>query len=271
MDVEAHVIYNIANAAVRTYPFPHFFVHPVFPPAFYKALRAALPPTRAYKRLEEGGTLIKKGTYQERFFCSLSEAAHAGGSDGPLSQMAEWMHGDRFARLVLHKFDQARRDRYGDEALLRITSDARLVRDFSNYAIAPHTDTPSKLVSLLFYLPPDDSKRHLGTSIYVPRDPTVRCEGTRHHPFEPFKLAATMEYLPNSLFAFFKTDAAFHGVEPISEAHVERDLLLYNVYLKKLVLRAPPQGQYSIRSAPVWPWEQDRDEAPSEAIPMGAR
>ena len=38
-----------------------------------------------------------------------------------------------------------------------------------------------------------------------------------------------MPYRPNSLFAFFKTDRAFHGVDPIADAGVARDLLLFDV------------------------------------------
>jgi hypothetical protein len=108
-------------------------------------------------------------------------------------------------------------------------------------------------VSLLFYLPPDDSMRHLGTSIYAPRDPTLRCEGTAHHPFERFKRVATMEYRPNTLFGFFKTDRAFHGVDPIADERVERDLLLYNIYVTKLVRRTAPAPE---KKAFAWPWQK---------------
>lgn len=272
-DVESHVVYNIANAPVRTYPFPHFFVHPVFPDDFYVALRKSLPFLDTYRRLDETGTLLTKGTYPERFVCSLADAerdARSREASELWAQLGEWMRSDRFALLLLDKFDAAKRQRYGDSVTMRIASDARLVRDFSNYAIAPHTDTPAKLVSLLFYLPPDDSKRHLGTSIYVPKDPKMRCEGTRHHEFDKFRRAATAQYLPNSLFGFFKTDAAFHGVEPISEEGVERDLLLYNVYLKKLVSKGPPDPSYKIQSAPTWPWEVARLQDQSEPTSAGA-
>jgi len=52
-----------------------------------------------------------------------------------------------------------------------------------------------------------------------------------------------MEYLPNALFAFLKTDFSFHGVEPIRERDIERNLLLYNIYLRKVVVPAPaPAG-----------------------------
>jgi len=54
-------------------------------------------------------------------------------------------------------------------------------------------------------------------------------------PFCLVRRVLTMEYLPNTLFAFMKTPQAFHGVEPITQENVRRDLLLYDI---KVV---PPQ------------------------------
>ena len=48
-----------------------------------------------------------------------------------------------------------------------------------------------------------------------------------------FKKVMTMEYRPNSVFAFVKTERAFHGVDKIAEEGVVRDVLLYNLYLRK--------------------------------------
>ena len=56
-----------------------------------------------------------------------------------------------------------------------------------------------------------------------------------------------MEYKPNSLFAFFKTDTSFHRVEPIKDELVERDILLYDVQVLNLGremprVTLPPRG-----------------------------
>jgi hypothetical protein len=37
--------------------------------------------------------------------------------------------------------------------------------------------------------------------------------------------------VPNTLFAFMKTANSFHGVEPIREAGIRRDLMLYDIRL----------------------------------------
>lgn len=242
-DAEEHVLYNIANAPVLRHPFPHFYVAQVFPEDFYRELRARLPDLPAYKRIDETGT-VAKGRYQERFVCPVADAEEDEFQRGKgtfWSELNSWLMGDAFARAILDKFHAGFVERFGEGVEARVETDSRLVRDFTHYAISPHTDTPRKLVSLLFYLPADHSMRHLGTSIYVPKDPGLRCEGKLHHPFELFRKAATMEFRPNSLFAFFKTDRAFHGVDQIADEGVARDLLLYNIYVTKLVGQRPPE------------------------------
>jgi len=41
-----------------------------------------------------------------------------------------------------------------------------------------------------------------------------------------------MPFLPNTMFAFVKTDHSFHGVEPIVDAGISRYLLLYDLRVK---------------------------------------
>jgi hypothetical protein len=256
-DAEQHVQYRIANAPILSYPFPHFYVEGVFPDGFYRELRARLPELEGYKRIDETGT-VAKGRYPERYVCAsseLEEREFETQSGSFWAELNSWLMGDAFARLLLQKFRRDIDQRFVEGAELRIETDCRLVRDFTNYAISPHTDAPHKLVSLLFYLPPDDRMQHLGTSIYAPIDPGLRCEGTAHHLRERFKKVATMAYKPNSLFAFFKTNRAFHGVDKIADADVVRDLLLYNIYVSKVVAK-PPQAATKSGLSRLWQKER---------------
>jgi hypothetical protein len=257
-DAEQTLYYNVANAAVRAYPFPHFYVENVFPADFYATLLENLPPQSAYRRLDETGT-VPKGAYPDRYICSLEEAEEdefRRGTGDFWERFHAWMRGDTLVRLLLDRFRDAMLARYGDDVDVHVSNEARLVRDYTHYDISPHTDTPRKLVSLLFYLPADDSMRHLGTSLYVPRDPARRCEGTKHHDFSDFLKVGTAEFRPNSLLAFFKTDLAFHGVEPITDAGIERNLLLYNLYAERVVPKAGRSvaKDWSVRPAPAWTW-----------------
>lgn len=243
-DVEQYLHYRIANAQLLNYPFPHFYVREVFPPDWYQELIARLPPQECYVRLDETGS-VTKGAYPERFVCTLSDAMRSEhseeGESGPWSELARIMGQPQFAHRILALFNDAVAHRFGS-AGVDFDVDCRLVRDFSNYAIAPHTDSPRKIVSLLFYMPADESLRALGTSIYIPKDPTLRCDGRKHHQFKDFRKVMTAAYLPNSLFGFFKTDQAFHGVERIELARVQRDSMLYNINVRKSAAGAAVQS-----------------------------
>lgn len=240
-DVEQYVHYRIANAQLLNYPFPHFYVQDIFPPDWYQELIARLPAQEYYVRLDETGS-VTRGAYPERFVCTLSDAIRAeekeDGEPGPWREMADIIGKPQFAHRVLGLFNDAVAKRFGAGSEVDFDVDCRLVRDFSNYAIAPHTDSPRKIVSLLFYMPADESMKSLGTSLYVPNDPELRCEGLRHHSFANFKKVMTASYSSNSLFGFFKTDQAFHGVERIELARVRRDSMLYNITVRKPAPRA---------------------------------
>jgi hypothetical protein len=233
---EEHTLYRIANTAVREYPYPHLYVEDVFPSDFYAGLRANWPAFGMLKRLDELGR-VGKGDYPDRFVMPLQRATVAG---LPEEQQAfwlafgEWLMRGRFLDALVDKFRAHVERRFNLPAnQCEFDCEALIVRDRTNYAIGPHTDAPHRLLSLLFYCPDNTHRRHLGTSIYVPKDPEFRCPGGPHYPHAWFNRVTTMEYLPNTLFAFFKTDHSFHGVETISDPDVERDVLLYDIRVIK--------------------------------------
>lgn len=248
---EEFTCYQIANAPLRSYPFPHFYVCPVFPPDFYADLLAGLPGPESYTRIDKTGS-VPPGVYKERFVASLTDLAaqRAGNEEDAWCRLAQWMLGEHFLSVVFEKFMDDVKVRFGGPVQLQLDREARLVRDYTNYEIAPHTDTTRKLVSLLFYMPADDRGRGMGTSIYVPKDPTQDYAASDHHSFEEFRHVVTMDYVPNSLFAFLRTDTSFHGVARIADPGVERNLLLYNVYVKGAFRpKEPPRRR--------WPWQRE--------------
>jgi hypothetical protein len=228
-NAELHLTYKVANAPLNMFPYPHFYVRDAFPEDYYAALRASLPDPAEMKPIEEVRPV--RG-YKERFVMEL---------DGPQvallpeqkrafwTSLRGWMVGGRFGDLVLAKFAKLIDQRFNDPNP-RFYDEALLIEDITNYSLGPHTDTPRKVLSFLFYLPQDDSQRHLGTSIYLPKDPAFRCAGGPHYPHDRFDRMLTVPFLPNSLFAFFKDDHSFHGVEPVTDPDCRRWLLLYDIY-----------------------------------------
>lgn len=231
--VEQHVIYQIANAPVREHPFPHMSVDSVFPQDFYAKLRGHWPAASSLVSLSETGR-VYGAKYAERLILTLTaediERLPPGRREF-WSEFAAWFLGHGLFDALMLKFDRYVQARFGEhlEDRVRFFADALVIKDLSNYSLGPHTDNPRKVLALVFYCPDNAERRHLGTSIYVPKDPAFRCKGGPHYDHALFTRAATMEYRPNSLFAFFKTDRSFHGVERITDSNVERDLLLYDV------------------------------------------
>lgn len=220
--VEAHVLARLAAAPVRTEPFDHCIVDQVFPADFFEAIIDHWPEEESWQPLSETGR-VNPGAYSARQVVLMNRESYAR-LDGPRaefwSQMGDWLLGPAFRRAVLSKFGLPEG---------QTQSDALIVSDRTTYAIGPHTDAPHRRVSLLFYLPEDATFRRFGTSLYEPLDPSFRCAGGPHHDFRRFRRAATLDFVPNRLVAFPKSDRCFHGVEPVDLAGIDRRLLIYNV------------------------------------------
>lgn len=231
---DLHALYRIANAPVREYPFPHIVVPDVFPDDFYRELRAHLPEQSALKTLGALGR-IKGGDYPARLVMPLTREAIAALPEAQRAfweRVGNWILGGGFGRAMLAKFEPWLRGRLGELAKHDFSDEVLIVRDLASYALGPHTDARHKVLSFLFYLPADDSQPQLGTSIYAPNDPQFRCEGGPEHDPRKFRRVATMPYVPNTLFAFMKTNNSFHGVEPVRGDGVRRDVMLYDIHLK---------------------------------------
>jgi hypothetical protein len=235
--VEGHVLERIAAAPVRREPFAHCIVDDVFPAEFYESIIDHWPEEESWQGLGESGR-VSKGDYDQRMvvlmdppgFGRLDETRRGFWRD----QVGAWLLAPALRARLLEKFAA---DLAGTEFAARpeeTAGDALIVSDRTDYAIGPHTDAPHRVVSLLFYLPEDDTFRRFGTSFYQPHDPAFRCRGGPHHSFKLFRRAMTVEFVPNRLVVFPKTDRCFHGVERVDLPGIDRRLLIYNVR------RAPP-------------------------------
>ena len=80
-DVEEFVHYQIANAPVRAYPYPHFYLQPVFPETFYRRMLETMPDTEALTPINEFGTVgivdpktgqRIKSAFEPRYIADLS-------------------------------------------------------------------------------------------------------------------------------------------------------------------------------------------------------
>jgi hypothetical protein len=219
--------YNILNAQLRTWPYPHVYVPNVFPADVYAELQRQIPDPKAMIPIAEARPV--KG-YKERFVQDIS-----GQMNGLTDDQKSFWHGmartlrtKAFRDVMVTRFRPFIAERFKNQPV-KLFDETLLVEDITHYSLGPHTDTPAKVVTVLFYLPKDDSQAHLGTSLYVPKHVGRTCPGGPHYIHEDFERAATMPFLPNSMFAFVKSDVSFHGVEPVTDPDVRRWLLLYDI------------------------------------------
>ena len=203
-EVEEHVKYQIANTPVRQYPFPHFFVENVFPDEYYQKILEHWPGADRFQSIAETGR-TSGGAYKERHVVALQKLDKEADWQGKAfwEEFSEWFLGPRFLQfMVLNYRNWIMKGRSLPDPL-QVSSDGLLVQDHTNYAIGPHTDAPHRLVSTLFYCPPDDSQAHLGTSVYVPNDKAIPIQiSPAHYEHKFFTRINTMPFIPNSMFGF---------------------------------------------------------------------
>lgn len=227
--------YAIGNAGLRSWPYPHI-VLAKGALALAGTLCAHLPDDSVYRPLSDLGR-VPPGAYAAR---RVVTPEMAGNGDWPeaafwRAAFAAFASAD-LAEMILQIFDPIIRARLPHSAN-GIEADLLLVRDGDGYKIGPHTDSPRRLVSCLFYLGDEKDEASVaawGTTIYVPVQRSYRCRGGPHHGFENFHHVATAPFVLGGGVIFAKTDNSFHGVEPIAVASGRhRDLLLLDYRLKQ--------------------------------------
>lgn len=226
----------LERAAVIAEPFPHLAVADCLPPDFYRQLLSQLPAISNYQPLVETGR-VTPGYSRHRYIWTAPTPDHSDLTDGQVRFLDDTLQAikdeqitgllfDKFSGTITDRFNQPDEQRAGNHT---IGVEAMLVRDEVGYALGPHTDSRTKLVSCLIYLANDDLHPDLGTALYRPKQRGFTCLGGPHYDFDGFERIRVQPYLPNSLFAFVKTRTSFHGVEPMPPGSDPRNLILLDI------------------------------------------
>jgi len=237
--VASHVIARLGDATVHDHPFPYIYVENVFPERSYSQLRAAWPAQDEMQSLTSTGRVRRRegfegderSPYESRYVLRLEDEDmdRLAQQRRPFwDELRAWLLGREFTVALLNNFKPYFPPRLpGSEPGLPVLTEAMATRDLTGYGLGPHSDNEQRLLSLMFYCPPDETTERHGTSLYVPIDPNGHYPGGGHYDFSEFRRVATMPFRPNSAFAFVKRHDSFHGVEPVTEPGVARDLILY--------------------------------------------
>ncbi len=239
-----HLVSKIREAEIITEPFPHFFVEGIFPEDYYREILHHLPARDFYKRWTDVGKVkLEQYSYRDQFYLEESWLR-----DFPAEirkfwqEFSEWFLSAELAEQTMLAFEENVSERFGcnPEQWPEVFPQAIFLKHRDNYYIGPHTDIPSKVVNILFYLPEDEAYRHLGTSIYEPVEKGFEDDGNRHYEFDGFVEFKRAPYIPNSAFGFVKTNYSWHGVAKLEEDEGDlpkRNIIQYMVYDNPL--RAP--------------------------------
>ena len=232
-DPLSHMLDSVDKAETCDKPFSHFFVRQVFPPQLYAEMLGNLPDPTAYQPIY--GKQLPDGKYPRTYY----QLDREGLSALPSDQRQIWtgvVEAVLSEEFKAHVFRQLRRDlanRFGTDDVTAIEASPRprIVRDTAGYRIPPHPDTRKKAVTMMIYLPSDESQNDLGTSLYK-ISPTLK---SRTSGSGWFKEVKRFPFLPNSGFAFAVSNSlrkkSWHGRERLSDDAGVRNSLVTTFYL----------------------------------------
>ncbi|MEQ9452172.1 MAG: FkbM family methyltransferase [Pseudomonadales bacterium] len=224
--VASHVLQRLSEIELVTDPYPYFYLTEVFPQDFYQQMMAMKPSNEELVSISQTG---RTRGYDERFVMPFADGLARLVDANKVkfwSEFRSWFLNENFMVAMIKVFQQAIVQRGVKQ--LNVRGEGMFMRDHQGYQIGPHTDSPKRLLSVMFYLPEDQQHTGLGTTVYRPRQAGMQCSGARHHGFGDFVPEFTAPYAPNSAFGFLKTENSFHGVGQLTEAYL-RDTLVYIV------------------------------------------
>jgi hypothetical protein len=210
-----HMVAKVNATPLDRDPFCHIYLEEIFPAELYPMIIANLPPRESYTPFNLRRYARSNGeSTRDMFYLTRQEMAKV-----PLEVAAIWRpivraltHRD-FKQALFAKLapDLAERFEIPEHQVNAIECDydVVLLRDTEDYRIKPHPDGANRIVTLQFYLPPDDANIDLGTSLY-------RAErglfGRRS-----FTEVKRMPFKANSAYAFVVSDTrklkSWHGRE----------------------------------------------------------
>ena len=229
--VETHLLDTLARTQPQDDPFCHMHMSQPFPDDLYDEMLRRLPASEHYRPINLRKWSLADGT-------STRDCLELFG--GGLERLPEGLRefweaislglGSRRVQLaIFEKLITGMRKRFGSKPIEEIEAYPKLalMRDIGGYEIKPHPDAASKIVTVQFYLPANESQRDMGTSFYKMR---LSIKGLTS-VWGRFATVKEIPFVPNSGYGFVVTRSSWHGREMLpltSEPRNPLMLLYYN-------------------------------------------
>jgi FkbM family methyltransferase len=214
------VAQKIESASLETDPCENIYLENVFPPGLYQELTKRLPSIELLNPINHPDAVTPDGRVT-RYLLDLTETSisRLREQDRPLwAAVVELFKSEAISLAIVRKFSSTFRARFGNE-LPELVAVPILYRDMPGYRIGIHPDAPSKVATLQFYLPEDDSQSHLGTVFH-------RRIGSR------FLRLKKNTFAPNSGYAFARTEESWHSVDELAPFECARNSIALTFYIK---------------------------------------
>ena len=234
---ETHnICQSVEKSILYDQPFFHLYINKFFSSEFYTNLQKYLPVKDQYIQINKTNS-VSKDYSPERYILNITPETF-----NIFYPEQKIFFGKVITSLMSLEFYNSITDKFSNniEKVNPKDLDIRisLVKDLTKYNLGAHTDTNKKFMTFLFYLPEDDSHKHIGTSLYKPKENSNHdfsqdkhfSEKATKEFFDEVKLA---EFLPNSVLIFPRTASSYHGVSSINTGQFERNLLLLNYFFHK--------------------------------------
>ena len=224
------LVQSIEQARACEAPFYHLEFDRVFPDDVYAAMLREMPVAADYRALpgrdnvnilEDGtATRVKIDLFPEYIRALPAHKREVWRLVGRALCSAEVR--EAFKRRLAPALERRFGAGHRDVGMFPIPI---LARDVPKYRITPHTDTKWKGITAQFYLPPDDSTKHIGTIFHQRR------------PDGSLPEAVRMPFSPNTGYAFAVGSDTWHSVDPVGPEVTTRDSILHTYFVDSGMLR----------------------------------
>ena len=221
--MEQQLIVAVERAELRNEPFDHIYMEDVFEPETYASLLSGMPGRRFYHYLKHSDAVRKDGTSTRlRLYLYPEQLKRL-----PDQQQRVWMPvavalcSAGLELAFKHKFRSTLEERFNKKVEeIGLYPVPILLRDQPGYRIGIHSDVPTKAITVQYYLPGDESQRHVGTIFH---------EGKTGKEAERL---TRMAFMPATGYAFPVSRAkSWHSAATVSEADGERVTMMVTYYV----------------------------------------
>lgn len=221
--IEEQLVAAVEAAELRHDPFDHVYMHPVLDAASYADLLAGMPERRSYHELKHRDALRKDGTSTRLRMYLFPELL----KKLPAAQKRVWLPVSRALRsqalelAFKRKFRTALEERFGKSVeKISLFPIPILLRDQPGYRIGIHADKHTKAITVQFYLPRDESQRHIGTIFHEAQNGPGAEKTTQ------------MQFVPSSGYAFpVSLTKSWHSAATTTETDGERVSMMVTYYI----------------------------------------